>query len=146
VNEFRLPHVLLIEDDEAQAYIVCRTIAKLRPYTSIHTVNNAASAREWLSGGDGGRLEHLRLIVLDLQLPDEDGTGLLRELKLGARTKRVPVAVLTVDDGDERVIETYGLGANSYLVKRSEADLVQAVEAMTRYWLELNEPPVGTGT
>jgi two-component system response regulator len=54
----------------------------------------------------------------------------------------VPVVILTSSDEQRDMIESYRLGANSYVRKPVDIDqFMRAVEELGLYWLLLNEPP-----
>ena len=54
----------------------------------------------------------------------------------------LPVVILTSSKEERDLVEGYQLGANSYLVKPVDFDgFVDAISNLTRYWLELNQPP-----
>jgi len=108
--------------------------------------HDGAEALELLFGveGDSGRrpIPAPQLILLDLKLPKVDGLEVLRRLRENARTKLVPVVVLTSSDEEGDVVTSYKLGANSYVCK--PVDFVQFMEATKQlglYWLVLNETP-----
>ena len=138
----RSADVLVIEDDPAQAYLISKGLGRARRQLDVVVVGSGAEAMRFL-GESGPRAGSLRLIVLDLMLPDADGMQLLERFKTHELSRRVPVIVLTVASEPERVIESYMRSANSYVVKRPEPEFSEALATIARYWLELNEPPVG---
>ena len=78
-----------------------------------------------------GMRRDLDLMILDLGLPDRDGTEVLRELR-GARV-HVPVLVLTARDAVESRVAALDGGADDYLVKPfAFAELVARINALTR--------------
>jgi two-component system, cell cycle response regulator DivK len=82
-----VPLVLIVDDNEKS-----RKLAR--------DVLRAAGLRtiEAASGGEGIALAVERLpdvILLDLRLPDMDGTDVARTLRDGARTARIPVVALS---------------------------------------------------
>ena len=67
---------------------------------------------------------------------------MLRALRADARTRCLPVVILTSSREDQDLVQGYGLGANSYI--RKPVDFQQFVEAVRQvgsYWLVLNEDP-----
>lgn len=70
------------------------------------------------------------LILLDLRLPDLPGEDVLRRLKAGERTRRIPVIVLSADLGTHLSAHLLELGATQCLKKPfGVADFLEAIEA-----------------
>jgi len=57
------------------------------------------------------------LVLTDVMMPRLDGFGLLRALKADARTRMLPVILLSARAGEEAHVEGLGAGADDYLVK-----------------------------
>jgi CheY-like chemotaxis protein len=71
-----------------------------------------------------------------------DGFDVLRRLKSDARTRAIPVVVLTSSREQADVVASYDLGVNSYIVKPVNFDsFVKAVSELGMYWLLLNQAP-----
>jgi len=83
-----------------------------------------------------------RVIFLDLKLPLVGGLEVLRAVKQDARTKSVPVVVVTSSREDPDVKTAYELGANSYVVKPVDFEsFTEAIGSVGLYWLLINQPP-----
>jgi two-component system response regulator len=81
-------------------------------------------------------------VLLDLKLPKIDGLEVLKRLRNDPRTKRLPVVVLTSSREEQDLIQSYNLGANSYVRKPVDfAQFAEAVQQLQMYWLVLNEAP-----
>jgi DNA-binding response OmpR family regulator len=84
-----------------------------------------------------------KLILLDLKLPKVDGMEVLRRLKADARTKAIPVVILTSSKEERDLVSGYNLGANSYIQKPVDFDQFrEIVKTVGLYWLVINQPPV----
>jgi len=87
-----------------------------------------------------------QVILLDLKLPKIDGLEVLKRLRADERTKLLPVVVLTTSKEQKDIVESYSLGANSYV--RKPVDFIEFSEAVRQlglYWLLLNEAPPEKG-
>jgi len=70
------------------------------------------------------------LVLLDVMLPDADGFDVLRRMREHPRLRAVPVLMLTGRATREAVLQALACGANGYLTKPFDADvLAQAVRA-----------------
>jgi two-component system response regulator len=85
-----------------------------------------------------------RLILLDLKLPKIDGVEVLRRIRADARTGSIPVVAPTASREERDIIESYDLGADSYIVE--QVDFEQFVDAVRLGYVLafLNEPPTQT--
>lgn len=99
--------ILLAEDDAAIADGIC---GSLRQHN--HAVDHAPDGRL----ADAALRDHdYDLLVLDLGLPQLDGSEVLRRLR--SRGAGLPVLVVTARDGLDERIRVLDLGADDYLVK-----------------------------
>lgn len=92
-----------------------------------HDVESASHALEGLELAVKGRPD---LVLMDLGLPDLDGTELLKMIRA---VSQVPVIVITARGADDVVVRTLDSGADDYLVKPfSVAQLEARVRAVLR--------------
>ncbi len=80
------------------------------------------------------------LILLDLNMPKKDGREALQEIKTDPQLRGIPVVILTGSNAEQDIVQTYDLGANSFIVKPvSFEGLVEVMKTIGRYWFEIVE-------
>ena len=104
-----LTRVLLVEDDEGDAFLVQELIAESGSAIELRRAGSVAEALRILAAGD------IACVLLDLGLPDADGLSALRRVVEG--TLGLAVIVLTGHADEHRGIEALASGAQDYLVK-----------------------------
>ena len=118
----RQPSVLLVEDD---AETRSQVATHLRGHG--YDVDEAQDARVALQRWEHGRPD---LVVLDLGLPDLDGTRVIRRLRAEAAT---PILILSARDREADKVEALELGADDYLAKPfGMAELRARIQALLR--------------
>ena len=138
--------VLLVEDSPEDLELTLLALKRARLANHIAVARDGKEALDFLfaEGAHQGRSIDAtpRLILLDLKLPKVDGLEVLRRVKGDPRTCRIPVVVLTSSAEQQDVVESYGLGVNSYVVKPVNFErFAVAVRDLGLYWLLLNHPP-----
>ena len=136
--------ILLVEDNPKDEALTLRALKKANIVNKVVVAHDGAEAVEYLLGttADGSRNELPQLILLDLKLPKLDGHEVLRRIRGDARTRLLPVVILTTSVEDKDRLQGYSLGANSYVRKPVDfAEFAEAVVQMGLYWLVLNERP-----
>jgi two-component system response regulator len=82
------------------------------------------------------------LVLMDVNMPRQNGLDALAEMKADPRLNSVPVVVFSTSRDEEDIRRAYQLGASSYMVKPiGLPELVNAVVLMRAYWLDLVEAP-----
>jgi two-component system, response regulator len=139
--------VLLVEDNPYDAELTLRALKEKGLANKVLTFTDGAEALDFLFGtGDytGRNLTPApRVIFLDLKLPKINGLEVLEKVRADARTKKIPVVILTSSQEETDIVKSYNLGVNSYMVKPVDFDkFVQVVEELGLYWLLLNKVPI----
>ena len=139
-------NILLVEDNPDDVQLTLRALKKNKIMNEIIVAQDGVEALDYLFGAGkfaGRDLSVMpQLILLDLKMPRMDGLEVLHRIRADERTKILPVVVLTTSSEDIDRIESYKLGANSYV--RKPVDFNQFAEAVNQlglYWLVLNEGP-----
>ncbi len=138
--------ILLVEDNEVDEELTLRALDTNKIKNEVVVARNGAEALDYLwgtgtyAGRDTSQMPHV--ILLDLKLPKIDGLEVLKRMRSDERTQLLPVVILTSSREQQDMVESYSLGANSYVRKPVDFDqFVEAIRQLGLYWLVLNEPP-----
>ena len=135
--------ILLVEDNPADAELALHALRKSKMANHIQVLQDGAEALEFLfcRGPFANRsfVSPPRLVLLDLKLPKVDGLQVLREVKSDARTRAIPIIILTSSKEDRDLVTSYTLGVNSYIQKPVNFNEFQeVVRQLGMYWLLVN--------
>lgn len=137
--------MLLIEDNEDDIELTLRALKKNNLENELFVARDGKEALDWLfrMNAHAGREEELpEVVLLDLKLPGMSGLDVLRAIRGDERTNTLPVVILTSSSEDRDMVESYRLGANSYVQKPIDfADFLEATRQLGLYWLVLNRRP-----
>jgi two-component system phosphate regulon response regulator PhoB len=130
------PKILVIEDE--------------RSLLEVLTCNLEREGFEVLVAQDGqeglrqAQLKLPDLIVLDLMLPLKPGLEVCRELKLGPRTRDIPIIMVTAKAEESDQLVGFATGADDYVTKPySMKVLVQRIKKELRRIQLQEEAPAG---
>lgn len=135
--------VLLVEDNEADAYLTRETLEAGKLRVEIAIVSDGMEACDYLL--QRPPFENIvlpDLILLDLNLPKLDGRQVLAELRQHDATRSIPVVILTSSDAERDIVKSYELGANCYVTKPVGLDAFQTiVRAVEDFWFTIVKLP-----
>ena len=138
--------ILLIEDNSSDVDLTKRALEKAHILNELTVVTDGQEALDYLfatgvyAGRDPSDLPTLTL--LDLKLPKVSGIDVLKRIRANAKTRRLPVVILTSSGEEQDLVAGYDSGVNSYIRKPVDFEqFVQSVAQLQLYWLVLNEPP-----
>jgi two-component system response regulator len=142
--------ILLVEDNEDDIVLTQRAFRKANIANPVVIARDGVEALDYLfgTGAHAGRDPEVlpTIVLLDLKLPKVDGLEVLRRLRADPRTRLVRTIVLTSSSEDQDRLQSYELGACSYIRKPVEFDkFLNAVATLGIYWLLLNEQPPKPG-
>ena len=138
--------ILLVEDNPDDEMLTLRAMRKNNIANDIVVARDGAEALDFIFGtgiyAEREGIETPQVILLDLNLPKIGGLDVLKKIREDSRTALLPVVILTSSKEERDLVESYRLGANSYI--RKPVDFNQFSEAIRQlglYWLVLNEVP-----
>jgi len=136
--------ILLVEDNQDDVELTLRAFKKSRLYNAVVVKRDGQEALDYLHGTDkGGEPNPLPVVtLLDLNMPRVDGLQVLQRMRANEYTHNVPVVILTTSDEQRDVIDSYHLGANSYIRKPvNSKEFFEAILSLELYWTVRNVAP-----
>jgi CheY-like chemotaxis protein len=137
--------MLLVEDNQQDELLTLRALRKVNLANQVEVVRDGQQALDYLFGegefaGRAGR-ELPAVVLLDINLPRVGGLDVLARLRADARTRLIPVVILTSSDEQRDRLRSYEGGCNSFVRKPLEfSDFAQTVAQLGIYWVATNEP------
>ena len=101
--------IFCVEDDS--------NIRELVVYTLETTGFKARGFEDGRSFLEALALETPELVLMDIMLPGEDGLSLLKKLKNSAKTREIPVIMVTAKGAEYDKVKGLDLGADDYVAK-----------------------------
>ena len=140
--------IMLVEDNPADLELALLALHEASPQSTIHVARDGVEALDYIfcEGAYASRRveDTPNVILLDLKLPKVDGLDVLKRIKGDARTKLIPIVMLTSSREQRDVVESYQLGVNSYIVKPVNFErFTEAVRNLVVYWQLHNQSPKG---
>lgn len=105
-----MPTILIVDDEEDIRELIAVTLLREEEYRIVE----ASNGLEALKQAKNARPD---VIILDLMLPEMDGSTVFKNLREDPRTKSTPVIMLTAKGRLEEKIAGLELGADDYLPK-----------------------------
>ncbi len=136
---------ILIVDDSPQDIEL--TISALREKNLVNEVIIAEDGEEALDylykrgkfTNDNG---NPGIILLDIKMPKMNGIEVLKHIRSNPKFKSIPVIMLTSSHEEKDLVESYKLGANSYVVKPVDImQFIDAIKSLGQYWAVINQTP-----
>jgi len=112
--------IVLVEDDPGHARLIARNLHRAHITSELVTLSDGQQAVDYLFKEHtytGATHALPLLLLLDLNLPGLDGYQVLARLKADARTRHIPVIILTTTDAPQEIERCYALGCNVFVTK-----------------------------
>lgn len=138
--------IILVEDNPDDAELALHALKKNRIANSLLHLKDGEEALDYIFCRGQYEKRNIsdipKVILLDIKMPKVDGLEVLKRIKADPTIRIIPVVLLTSSKEEKDILESYQLGANSYIVKPVNFDsFVKAVSDLGLYWLLLNHTP-----
>ena len=147
-SENKIPITILIcDDDEDDRMLTQQALADAHVTNTVRFVEDGEQLLDYLYqrgefAGETGKAPRPGIILLDLNMPKMGGREALKVIKGDKTLHDIPIVVLSTSRLDEDIIRSYQLGVNSFITKPvTFSGLVEAMNVLGRYWLEIVELP-----
>jgi len=139
--------ILMVEDDADDVYFMTRALQESGLKARVDVVNDGQSAVNFLRDAslvDRRATDALTpcLVLLDLNLPVKQGLDVLKWIRQESTWETIIVVILTSSTAETDMRKAYSLGANSYVIKPTDATkLTQLAEHIKGFWFEWTQLP-----
>ena len=120
--------ILLVEDDDTDAFIARTLLLKQNPSLKIERLNHGLEAQHYLEEMD----DMPSLIILDLNMPFLNGREFLSELRKAPEGKECQVVVLCSSENKTDLQQCMELGVKDYLIKPLTLDMANKIIDLSR--------------
>ncbi|NEU70198.1 response regulator [Spirosoma agri] len=132
MNQTKANHILLVDDDEDDQFLVQQVIKQYSPDSSIDVLGDGEQLLDALE--QSPRLPDL--VLLDLNMPRMGGLEALGHIRANEAYEHLPIIILTTSDSSQDRQQAQRLQATDYLVKPGNTQQMnQLVLAIKRQWL-----------
>ena len=139
--------ILICDDDEDDRMLTQQALEDAHISNNLRFVEDGEQLLDYLYqrgeySGETGKAPRPGLILLDLNMPKMDGREALKVIKGDKTLHDIPIVVLSTSGFDQDIVRSYQLGVNSFITKPvTFSGLVEAMNVLGRYWLEIVELP-----
>ncbi len=134
--------VLLADDDDDYYFLTKQAFEVVCPDDKLLRVEDGVELLEYLRSEGKYKKGTVRpnVILLDLNMPRKNGQQALKEIKSDPVLKDIPVVILSTSKFEQDIVESYGLGAHSYIWKPiGFKQLIDMVKVFSQYWFQTIE-------
>jgi CheY-like chemotaxis protein len=143
--EIEASAILLVDDSQVDVDLTLLALNRIHFEKPVQVARDGAETLEIIKQWDSGS-PLPKLIMLDIKLPKVSGLEVLKVLKSSAKTRCIPVVMLTSSNNDTDIRTAYELGANSYITKPVDFDkFIILTSTICDYWIGLNVRPEVSG-
>lgn len=139
-------HVLLAEDDPDDRLLIRRAFHAVAPDSTITMLADGEEVLEYLNRrgpyADPSEAPWPSIILLDLNMPRKDGHQVVREIKMVADFRSIPIVILSTSVSEQDIMLSYDLGVNAFISKPSSfSKLKRMVRSLSDFWFDIVRLP-----
>lgn len=133
---WQVPEILLVEDNEGEAFLLREGLEHAKLSAKLHHVHNGEECLLFLrKEGAYAQVPTPDLILLNIHMPVMDGREVMAALAADESLRCLPVVVLTSSIDEREVLGMYQLRCSTCIVKPLDFPAFQRLlEILGRYW------------
>jgi len=136
----RKRQVLLVDDNPNDLELALEVLGQDSDGPEVITAQGGPEALAYLHTHRDDRHRRPSLVLLDLNMPQLDGLGVLDAIRADEKLHDIPVVMLTTSREQKDIQAAYRRGANGYLVKPPDLSMfADTMRATLTFWLGLNQ-------
>ena len=131
-------HILVADDDYDNFLLTMDAAKEAGLECDLHWVKDGEELMDYLLRRGAYRVSNSSpvpsFILLDLNMPKMNGHEALKEIRSNPGLAGIPIIILTVSTAEEDIVRSYELGANAYISKLQNFDLlVRFMKSLKKY-------------
>jgi two-component system, response regulator len=143
--------ILIVEDNSSDVELTLHVLQKHKLAKKVYVARDGEEALNFIFCRNKFQERSFdsppRIVLLDLKLPKVNGKEVLKAMREDSRTRSIPVVIFTSSKEERDLIDSYGLGANSYVQKPLNFDEFRdVIRQFGLYWLFMNIPAPANGS
>ena len=139
-----IKRILIVDDSPKDVELAIAALSENNMANEIIVAEDGEEALDYLYKRGKFKDEHgfPAVILLDIKMPKMNGIEVLRHIRNDSKFKLIPVIMVTSSREEKDLVESYKLGANSYVVKPVDFNqFMEAIKILGQYWAIVNQPP-----
>ena len=142
--QMEVKRILIVDDSPKDVELAIAALAEKNLANEVVVAEDGEEALDYLY--KRGKFENETgtpaVILLDIKMPKMDGIEVLRHIRSEPKFKLIPVIMVTSSREERDLVESYKLGANSYVVKPVDiTQFIDAIKVLGQYWAVINQLP-----
>lgn len=137
--------ILIVDDSPKDVELAIAALAEKNLANEVIVAEDGEEALDYLYKRGkfaDNENDNLAVILLDIKMPKLDGIEVLRHIRSNPKFRLIPVIMVTSSAEERDLVESYNLGANSYVVKPVDiSQFIDAIKVLGQYWAVINQPP-----
>jgi CheY-like chemotaxis protein len=134
--------ILIVDDSPKDVELIISALREKNLANEVIVAEDGEEALDYLHkrGKFTNEIGYPAVILLDIKMPKMNGIEVLKYIRSDAKFKLLPVIMVTSSHEEKDLVESYKLGANSYVVK--PVDIIQFIDAIKdlgQYWVIINQ-------